>query len=188
MNGRVHDLRVTGQIDAVDARGGDALDGLLFTDVATAQGLLGLVGRLSRIDLVVPEGADGSRLLARVAETLPPGAVVERAAARGVFVDQVARAFTANLTAMSLLALLVGMFLIYNTTTFSVVRRRTEIGRLRALGVTRGEVMALVLAEALWSGWSRRRSASASAWRWPRAPGWSRRRSTTSTSCSRCAT
>jgi putative ABC transport system permease protein len=79
---------------------------------------------------------------------LPPGAVVERAAARGAFVEQVTRAFTVNLTALSFLALLVGMFLIYNTATFSVVRRRTAIGRLRALGVTRGEVMALLLLEA----------------------------------------
>jgi putative ABC transport system permease protein len=145
--GRVRDLRVAGQIDAAEARSQDALDALLLTDVATAQEVLGMVGRLSRIDLVVPEGAAGARLLARVAAALPPGAVVERAASRGVFVEQVTRAFTTNLTALSLLALLVGMFLIYNTTTFSVVRRRTEIGRLRALGVTRGEVVALLLAE-----------------------------------------
>jgi putative ABC transport system permease protein len=147
-DGRVHDLHVTGQVEADDARSRDALDGLLITDVATAQEVLGLVGRLSRIDLVVPDGADGARLLARVTAALPPGAIVERAAARGAFVDQVTRAFTANLTALSLLALLVGMFLIYNTMAFSVVRRRTAIGRLRALGVTRGEVLGLVLAEA----------------------------------------
>jgi putative ABC transport system permease protein len=148
VNGRVHALRVTGQIDAADARGRDALEGLLVADVATAQEVLSLVGRLTRIDLAVPEGAAGARLLARVAAALPPGAVVERAESRGVFVEQVSRAFTTNLTALSLLALVVGMFLIYNTTTFSVVRRRTEIGRLRALGVTRGEVMALLLVEA----------------------------------------
>ncbi len=46
------------------------------------------------------------------------------------------RAFAINLTALSLLALVVGMFLIYNTMTFSVVQRRELIGTLRALGVT----------------------------------------------------
>ncbi len=58
------------------------------------------------------------------------------------------RAFRTNLTALSLLALVVGMFLIYNTMTFSVVQRRGLLGRLRALGVTRGELFALVLGEA----------------------------------------
>ena len=59
------------------------------------------------------------------------------------------RAFQRNLTALSLLALVVGMFLVYNTMTFSVVQRRPLIGTLRALGVTRAEVFALVMGEAL---------------------------------------
>src|SRR4029077_5918149 len=54
-----------------------------------------------------------------------------------------------NLHALSLLALVVGMFLIYNTMTFSVVERRTLIGTLRALGVTRGEIFTLIVVEAL---------------------------------------
>ncbi len=52
-----------------------------------------------------------------------------------------------NLTALSLLALVVGMFLIYNTVMFSVVQRRVVIGTLRALGVTPAQVFALVLVE-----------------------------------------
>ena len=58
------------------------------------------------------------------------------------------KAFRLNLTALSLLALVCGVFLIYNTMVFSVVQRRTLIGTLRALGVTRGQVFALVLGEA----------------------------------------
>ncbi len=57
-------------------------------------------------------------------------------------------AFSLNLTALSLLALVVGMFLIYNTVTFSVVQRRPVLGSLRALGMTRREVFALILVEA----------------------------------------
>ena len=55
------------------------------------------------------------------------------------------RAFRFNLRALSLLALLCGTFLIYNTMTFSVVQRRELFGRLRALGVRRGEILTLVL-------------------------------------------
>jgi putative ABC transport system permease protein len=57
-------------------------------------------------------------------------------------------AFELNLTALSLLALVVGMFLIYNTVTFSVVQRRPVLGSLRALGMTRREIFALILVEA----------------------------------------
>jgi putative ABC transport system permease protein len=50
---------------------------------------------------------------------------------------------------MSLLALVVGMFLVYNTVMFSVVQRRPVIGILRSLGVTRRQIFTLVLAEAV---------------------------------------
>jgi putative ABC transport system permease protein len=58
-------------------------------------------------------------------------------------------AFELNLQALSLLALMVGVFLIYNTVTFSVVQRRPVIGILRSLGTTRRQVFVLVLSEAL---------------------------------------
>ena len=65
-------------------------------------------------------------------------------------------AFRTNLTALSLLALVVGMFLIYNTMTFSVVQRRPLFGTLRCLGVTRAEVFTLVVGEAFIVGVSGR--------------------------------
>jgi putative ABC transport system permease protein len=65
---------------------------------------------------------------------------------------QMTRAFQLNLTALSLLALVVGMFLIYNTMTFSVLRRRAQLGILRTLGVTRRHIFLLVLGEALTVG------------------------------------
>lgn len=46
------------------------------------------------------------------------------------------RSFSLNLTALSLLALLVGMFLVYNTINFSVLQRRPLLASLRSLGVT----------------------------------------------------
>ncbi len=59
------------------------------------------------------------------------------------------QAFRTNLTAMSLLAVLVGGFIVYNTMTFAVLRRRTLLGSLRTMGCTRRQLFALVLAEAL---------------------------------------
>src|SRR5256886_7787301 len=69
-----------------------------------------------------------------------------RAQARETFA--MTDAFTTNLKAMSLLALLVGTFLIYGAVSFAVLQRRATIAVLRALGATRGEVLAVVLGEA----------------------------------------
>ena len=150
--GRLRPVRVVGLIEPDDARSRQALRGLVVADLATAQELLDRLGRLSHVDLVVPAGSAGERLLARVRAVLPPGADVVPAAARSQFVGELTRAFDVNLTALSLLALLVGLFLAYNTMTFSVVQRRATIGMLRALGVTRAEIVAAVLAEALLIG------------------------------------
>jgi len=92
---------------------------------------------------------EDAQMLKRIGEALPPGADLVGAGAQAGATARMILAFQWNLTALSLLALVVGMFLIYQTMTFSVVQRRPLIGSLRALGVTRGEVFALVMSEAL---------------------------------------
>jgi putative ABC transport system permease protein len=109
---------------------------------------LGQVGRLGRIDLILPEGEAGAAEQARIETILPPSARIEPVAARSGTVNEMTAAFSLNLTALSLLALVVGMFLIYNTVTFSVVQRRAVLGTVRALGMTRREVYVLILVEA----------------------------------------
>jgi putative ABC transport system permease protein len=125
-----------------------ALDATAVADISTAQELLRRTGRLSRIDLLVPEGVEGKDALERIRTLLPPGAEILPAGARGNALEQMTRAFSLNLSALSLLALLVGMFLVYNTMSFSVLQRRQTVGTLRALGVTRREVFAEILSEA----------------------------------------
>lgn len=129
-----------------------ALDDLLLTDIATAQELLDMQGRLSRIDLIVPSGGQGKQQIQAIRALLPEGAWLGTTGRRMHSVEQMTRAFNTNLTALSLLALLVGMFLIYNTMTFLVVQRRELIGALRALGVMRTEIAMTVLGEALLIG------------------------------------
>jgi putative ABC transport system permease protein len=129
-----------------------ALDGVLVVDIATAQEWLGMAGKLSRVDLILPDGATGEALAAQLADALPPGARLIRPESRTQALEQMTVAFGLNLSALSLLALVVGMFLIYNTITFSVVQRRGQIGTLRCLGVTQREIFGLVLGEALLIG------------------------------------
>ena len=104
-------------------------------------------GRLTRVDLILPEGDDAA--LDRVRGLLPPGVEVRPASTQAETLATMTAAFRLNLTALSLLALVVGVFLIYNTVTFAVVQRRRVLGTYRALGVTRREVFRVVLGEAL---------------------------------------
>jgi putative ABC transport system permease protein len=131
-------VTVTGLLEA-----DTPLRGLIFADIATAQELLGELGRLDRIDLILePEQ------VAAVESTLPEGLRLIAAEARGNALAQMSDAFHVNLAALSLLALVVGLFLVFNTMSFLVLRRRRMLGTLRALGVTRAQVFVQVLADA----------------------------------------
>ena len=144
--GHRHTLQIVSLLKAEDKNEQRGLDGLLIADIGTAQELLGKVGTLNRIDLIIPEGTQGERLLKRITATLPPGARI--AQPKDSAVEEMTAAFRLNLTALSLLALLVGMFLIYNTAVFSVVQQRSVLGSLRALGMTRSQIFSIILSEA----------------------------------------
>jgi len=139
---RVETLRVHGIAHAAERDEAAALEGVVLLDVSAAQQLFRLGDRLSRVDLIA-----GPAELARVGAVLPAGARIEAASEQAATLAQLTDAFALNLTALSMLALVVGMFLIYNTVLFSVVQRRTVLGTLRLLGVTPGQIFALVLIE-----------------------------------------
>jgi len=148
VNGHEREIELRGLLEPKDELSRQRIRDLLLMDVAAAQELLGTPGTLSRIDLIVSSGPAAEKSIQRIRGLLPPGARLEEAGARAAGLSQMVRAFDLNLRALSLLALIFGMFLIYNTLTFSVVQRRPILGSLRALGVTRREIVALVLAEA----------------------------------------
>ena len=126
---------------------GAGFDAALLTDIAQAQEWLGRVGRLSRIDVRASGGAPEAAL-AWLRAQLPADLELHATRAQGGETFAMTDAFTTNLKAMSLLALLVGTFLIYGAVSFAVLQRRATIAVLRALGATRGEVLAVVLSEA----------------------------------------
>lgn len=140
------EVRVVGVLKPADRVSGQALDDLLLTDIASAQEIIGRPGYITRIDLILPEGYD----TAQIEALLPPGVMLSTA--QEATLAQMTAAFELNLQALSLLALTVGVFLIYNTVTFSVVQRRPVIGTLRALGATRRQIFALILGEAFLLG------------------------------------
>jgi putative ABC transport system permease protein len=147
-------LRVAGILEPTDALARQGLRDLLVVDLAEAQDLLDSPGRVDRLDLRIPDRVSASpeseaALLALVESLLPGDARLVPAGTREETMGEMVRAFDLNLTALSLLGLLFGVFLIYNTMTFSVVQRRRMFGTLRALGATRRRILAGVLGEAL---------------------------------------
>lgn len=143
-NGAVS-VQIVGLLQANDDASREALGSLLIADIATAQAIVGEPGHISRIDLILPEGYDTAPILA----LLPPGAILQSSERQAGALAQMTAAFELNLQALSLLALVVGVFLIYNTVTFSVIQRRPVIGTLRAIGATRAQIFTLILSEAL---------------------------------------
>ena len=147
--GRDSPVRISGLLQPEDALSRRALQTLLIADIATVQELTGRQGVLDAIDLILPEGTAGEQMAEEINSLLPDSVRLIPVAARQGTVDEMTRAFRINLTALSLLALVVGLFLIYNTMTFSVVQRRSLFGTMRCLGFTRREVFLLVVSEAL---------------------------------------
>jgi len=122
-----------------------SMEGMILADIATAQERLGKVGWLDRIDLVL---GDDPREAMRVRALLPSGMELTAAAGRQSATQNMTAAFELNLRAMSLLALLVGSFLIYNTMAFSVLQRRELLASLRLLGATSRQLLIEILLEA----------------------------------------
>jgi putative ABC transport system permease protein len=121
-------------------------------DIGWAQEFLQRRGKLSAVQLRLTNPGDKEKMIAQLKALLPADAMVRSPLQRSEQVEKMLSSFQLNLTAMSLVSLLVGVFLIYNTVAASVTRRRHEIGILRSLGVTRAEVRALFFSEALLLG------------------------------------
>lgn len=135
--------RILDEAQWQSAFGGD----FALMDIAAAQENFEQLGRVSAIDLVVDE-ANLERVAAALRALAPRDATVARPAQRGAQVADLLRAFQLNLAALSCISLFVGAFLVYNAIAISVVRRRTEVGLLRATGAARAQIVRLFLVEA----------------------------------------
>ncbi len=121
---------------------------IALMDIAQAQGLLGVRGRIHQIDVRAAPGVTVAALATRLEARLGARARVATPEQRTVEAEGLLAAFRLNLTALSAVSLLVGGFLVFASVRASLVRRREELGVLRAVGATRTQVLALVLGEA----------------------------------------
>ncbi len=145
LNGRPQTFSVARTIDVPNAE-------FLTLDIATAQQALSRYGELDRIDVTVGGGESLAAVEQTIRALLPPALLVEKPGARSDENQRMLRAFRWNLRVLSYISLVVGAFLIYNTISVSIVRRRAEIGILRANGASRATIFTLFLTEALLFG------------------------------------
>jgi len=135
-------FRVAGLLPNLHA-GGE----LAVMDISAAQSHFGRVGKLSRIDLRVKPGADLARVRSELEAMLPAGVVVSQAASISGRAAEITRAYRVNLDALSMVALATGAFLVFSTLALQAARRRQEFALLRALGVTRRGLAAMLAFE-----------------------------------------
>ena len=77
---------------------------------------------------------------------------MEPPSGRGRQFESLLGVYTMAMNISSLFALFIGMFIIYNSFAIAVTQRRSEIGILRALGATRGQIRTLFLGESAVAG------------------------------------
>jgi putative ABC transport system permease protein len=134
----------------LEARGpATAFNGaIVVCDIAVAQESFGMRSRLSRVDLLLPDDA----LLKKTQSLIGPSLRVERPSRRNERVSKMLRAFRVNLFALAGVALLVGMFLVYNTVLISILRRRKDVGVLKMLGAAPRQIFLAFAGEGLLFG------------------------------------
>jgi putative ABC transport system permease protein len=121
-------------------------------DVSSAQWLFGRVGVLSRVDLRLQPELDREAFRRALAPSLPPGVEVVAPETERGRAETVTRSYRVNLNMLALVALLTGAFLVFSTQALSVLRRRTSLALLRALGLRRGELQGLLIGEGMLLG------------------------------------
>ncbi|HEY7700244.1 MAG TPA: FtsX-like permease family protein, partial [Vicinamibacteria bacterium] len=122
---------------------------MVVMDIAQAQSLLGRPGELHQIDVKLREGVSVAAVASRLRERLGGRALVETPEQREQQASDLLSAFRLNLTALSLISLFVGGFLVYSSTQAALVRRRREFGLLRTLGATHRQVFYLLAGDVL---------------------------------------
>lgn len=125
---------------------------IAIMDVYSAQVVFHRGRKFDRIDLMNAPDVPVEVVQQRLQAQLPPGVRVERPEVRGQALENAVTAMRVGILVTSFVALLVGVYIIFNSFTIAVNQRWKEIGILRAVGVEQGNVSRMFLCEALLMG------------------------------------
>jgi len=122
---------------------------LAVMDIYAAQKVFGRGRHFDRIDITVKEGATVEAVQRTLQTVLGPGFQVESPSARGAQFESLARVYSISADLTSAFALFIGLFIIFNTFSIAVAQRRREIGVLRMVGATQGQIRNMYLGESV---------------------------------------
>ena len=120
---------------------------LAIMDIAMAQWRFGRLGELQRIDVKLEPGAAVEAFRESVTSMLPPGVLSVTPELEAERNASMTRAYRTNLDMLALVALFTGAFLVFSTQLVALLRRRAQLALLRALGLTRGALLRLLILE-----------------------------------------
>jgi putative ABC transport system permease protein len=121
-------------------------------DIASAQWTLERLGTINRVDLRLQPGTDVDAFRESLARRLPAGLLATAPEIEQARAASISRSYRVNLNMLALVSLLTGSFLVFATQALSMLRRRTSLALLRALGVTRGQLQRALFGEGVLLG------------------------------------
>lgn len=144
INDQLHTVTIAAVLPDQAGRA-SAPDNMMLMDLPAVQEVSGDRRALSRVEIRIPPGAKAGEYRAGLIPVLSGFAegnslLMETPEDRKSSVTLMSAAFRLNLTILSGLALLVGVYLIMQAMEASVVKRRAEIAVLRSLGVPPGVI------------------------------------------------
>ena len=116
---------------------------LIFGDISWVQEILQGPGKLKKIDLIV----ENTKLIDSLKKLLPAHVQITAVTNQSRLYTAMLDSFSLNLTALSLLSLFVGFYLVYNTVLFALLQRRQELGILLTMGFSRSQITGALLVE-----------------------------------------
>jgi putative ABC transport system permease protein len=122
---------------------------LAVMDIAAAQWRLARIGRLNRIDLKLASGVEVGQFRRRLEAMLPVGVHAVTPDTESLRTVELSRAYRLNLDMLALIALFTGAFLVFSSQALALLRRRSQLALLRAMGVTRTALTAQLIAEGI---------------------------------------
>lgn len=117
------------------------------TSLPLAQAMLGRQGKLDAVFVIVADGFEGEDVASRLSVAVSGAAAVEDPAQRGAQARRATRDMRSGMLIGTIMALIVGAFLIFNTMNMAATERRRELATLRALGGKRRRLLVMFLGE-----------------------------------------
>jgi putative ABC transport system permease protein len=147
VGGKAQRVTVVGTVNA-DGPAATLGGNVLVMELRDAAAVRGRPGLASRFEVTLDQDADREQVRQQLASVLDGKAQVSTPESQNRRISEVLKGLEVGFTLSGWVALVVGMFLVYNSLAVSVAERRHDIGVMRSLGATREQIRLLFLGEA----------------------------------------